>query len=84
MNKSIAKYLLYHPSSNLIVLTVENFSETSNTATVDLSKAEMGNMALLTSHNKEENYSNKIDIEIDEYKGTPLTDRKWSVRLEPH
>lgn len=84
MNKSIARYLLYHSWSNLIILTVENFSETSQIAIVDLTEAKIGNMALLTSHNKEENYSNKIDIEIDEYKGTPLTDRKWSVRLEPH
>lgn len=65
-------------------MTVENISDKDSTATVDLSKVQLNHLALLTSHNKEENYSNKIDIEIDEYKGTPLTDKKWSVRLEAH
>ena len=81
LNKNSAQYFLYHHDSNLIVLTVENTSQSDATVTADLSKVKLDHLVLLTSHNNEDNYSNKVGLEIDEYKQIPLTDRKWSVFL---
>ena len=49
--------------------------------TADLSKVKFDHLVLLTSHNNEDNYSNKVGTEIEEYKQIPLTDRRWSVAL---
>ncbi len=60
MNKTSAQYFLYHPVSNLVVLTVENTSDRDGTVTTDLSKVKFDHLVLLTSHNNEEDYSNKV------------------------
>jgi hypothetical protein len=81
LNKNSCQYFHYHPESNLAILTVENTSDRAATVTADLSKVKFDHLLLLTSHNNEENYSNKLGAEIEEYKQIPLTDRRWSVSL---
>ena len=68
LNKTSAQYFLYQRESNLVVLTVENASDRDGNVTADLSKVKFDNLILLTSHNNEEDYSNKVGTEIDEYK----------------
>lgn len=81
LNKTSAQYFYYHPESNLVILTVENTSDRDGTVTADLSKVKFDHLILLTSHNNEEDYSNKLGAEIEEYKQIPLHDKKWSVFL---
>jgi hypothetical protein len=82
LSKSSCQHFHYHPPSNLAVLTVQNTSDRAATVTADLSRVKFDHLLLLTSHNNEENYSNKLPAEIEEYKQVPLTDRRWSVSLE--
>ena len=49
--------------------------------TADLSRVKFDHLVLLTSHNNEEDYSNKVGAEIEEYKQIPLTDRRWAISL---
>lgn len=84
LNKNSAQYFHYHPQSNLVILTVENTTDRESTVTADLSKVKFDALTLLTSHNNEENYSNKVGAEIDEYKQIPLNDKRWSVSLAAH
>jgi len=81
LNKNSCQYFHYHPQSNLAILTVENTSERDAAVTADLSKVKFDHLVLLTSHNNEDNYSNKVGAEIEEYKQIPLADRRWSVSL---
>lgn len=60
LNKNSAQYFLYQRESNLVVLTVENTSDRDSTVTADLSKVKFDHLILLTSHNNEEDYSNKV------------------------
>lgn len=65
MNKFSAQYFFYHKESNLVILTVENTSDRDGTVTADLSKVKFDHLVLLTSHNNEEDYSNKVGAEIE-------------------
>ena len=84
INKTSAQYLFYQHESNLIILSVENTSDRDATVTADLSKVKFDHLLLLTSHNNEEDYNNKVGEEIDEYKQASITDRRWSVSLAGH
>jgi len=68
----------------LVILTVENTSDRETTTSADMTRVKLDHLALLTSHSNEDNYSNKIGVEIEEYKGIPITDRRWSLLLKPH
>ncbi|GEM_PF-2771928 len=83
LNKTTIQYFLYHPESNLILLTVENATDRDTSAIADLSRVKFDHLVLLTSYNNEENYGGKIAAEIEEYKHIPLTDRRWQVNLGP-
>jgi hypothetical protein len=50
--------------------------------TLDLTRAKLDNLTLVSGHNNEENYSEKAVHEIDEYKNGPLSDKRWAVSLE--
>jgi hypothetical protein len=60
LNRTSVQYFYYHPESNLVILTVENTSDRDSTITADLSKVKFDHLVLLTSHNNEEDYSNKV------------------------
>ena len=81
-SKTSAQYSSYHPESNCIILTVENTSNRDGRVTLDLSKAKFDNVNLISGHNNEENYSEKVSHEIDDYKQAPLSDKRWAVHLE--
>jgi hypothetical protein len=61
--------------------TIQNTSDRASNVTADLSKVRLDTLALLSSHNNEDNYSNKVGSEVDEYKQIPLHDRRWTVNL---
>lgn len=47
-----------------------------------MTKAKIDNVTLISGHDNEENYSEKVGYEIDDYKKIPLSDKRWSVNLE--
>jgi hypothetical protein len=81
-SKTSAQYNSYHAESNLILITVENTSNREGRAIVDLTKAKLENVTLISGHNNEENYSEKVGYEIEEYKQAPLSEKRWTVNLE--
>jgi len=60
LTKTSAQYLLYHPDSNLVLITVENTSERTGMSTIDLTKIKFDHLVLLTSHSNAENYGGKL------------------------
>lgn len=80
-SKTTSQYTTYHPQSNLILITILNTSPREGRANIDLSKAKLDNLTLISGHNNEENYSEKVLQEIDEYKQSALSDRRWGVNL---
>lgn len=60
LGRNAAQYFLYHAESNLVILTVQNTTNSDSTVTVDLSRVKFDHLTLLTAHNNEENYSNKV------------------------
>lgn len=81
-SKTSTQYTSYQSDSNLILITVENTSNREGRSTVDLTKAKLDNVTLISGHNNEDNYSEKVGYEIDDYKLAPLSDRRWAVNLE--
>jgi len=79
-NKNVSQYLSYEPSSNCVVVTLSNTTKKKQQAAVDFSGVRLHELTLLTSHNQQENYSNKVGQEIEEYKH-PNTNEQWSVNL---
>lgn len=79
-----SEYFLYHEPSNLVVVTVENETERETIVSQDYSKINFGSLILLNSKDTEENYSNKIGYEVEEYKHSANEDRRWRVTLGPH
>jgi hypothetical protein len=53
LGRNAAQYFLYHPESNLVILTVENTTDRDSTVTIDLSKVKFDHLTLLTAHNNE-------------------------------
>jgi hypothetical protein len=53
LGRNAAQYILYHPESNLVILTVENTTDRDSTVTIDLSKVKFDHLTLLTAHNNE-------------------------------
>lgn len=49
---------------------------------MDLNKVKLSNVTLISGHSNEENYSEKVAYEIDDYKNAPLNDKRWAVNLE--
>jgi hypothetical protein len=84
LTKTLAQYLLHHAESNLVLITVENMSEKTGMSTIDLTKIKFEHLVLLTSHSNAENYGDKLETEIDEYKHFPITNRRWGVSLDGH
>lgn len=82
LNKTTAQYLTYHHESNTVLITVENTSNREGRASIDLTRAKLDSLTLLTSHNDEDNYAEKVGYEIDDYKQSALNDRRWGVQLE--
>ena len=80
-SKTTSQYTTYHPQSNLILITLQNTSSREGRANIDLSKAKLENLTLISGHNNEENYREKVLQEIDKYKQSTLNDRKWGVNL---
>ena len=62
---------------------MENNSDRPSNASWEVGKTDLNKLVLLTCHNNEENYCNKVGLEIDDYKQAATYDRKWSVYLEP-
>ncbi len=81
LSKTSARYIHYHPESNLVLLTIQNTSDRASNVTADLSRVKLDSLALLSSHNNEDNYSNKVGSEVDEYKQYPLHDKRWTVNV---
>lgn len=52
-SKTSAQYITYHPESNLILITAENTSTKETRVNVDLSKAKLDNVTLISGHNNE-------------------------------
>ena len=42
----------------------------------------MDKATLLSSHNNQDDYSDKDGFEIDNFKLTPYTNKRWNVELE--
>ena len=82
--RNISQYFLYEPFSNTVVATVENNSERASNASWEIGRNDLNKLVLLTCHNNEDNYSNKVGTEVEDYKASATYDRKWSVYLEPH
>ena len=82
-NKTSAQYFYYQRESNLLLITAENTSNRESKVNVDLSRAKLDKVTLISGHNNEENYSEKVSYEIDDYKQAPINDKRWGVYLEP-
>jgi hypothetical protein len=82
LSKTATQYFSYHRESNCILITVENTSNREGRTTIDLSRAKFDNVTLISGHNNEENYSEKVSYEIDDYKQAPLSDKRWGAYLE--
>ena len=66
----------------MFILTLENSANRQAKVTLDLSRAKLDKVTLISGHNNEENYSEKVSYEIDDYKNIPLSDKRWGVYLE--
>ena len=64
------------------MITVENSGNRQSKSSVDLSRAKFDKVTLISGHNNEENYSEKVSYEIDDYKQSHLNDKRWAVYLE--
>ena len=84
LNKTTAQYLSYHRESNCVLITVENISGLESRAQIDLTRAKLDQLNLISGHNNEDNYAEKVGYEIDDYKQLALTDKRWAVNLEGH
>lgn len=82
LSKTTAQYVSYHRESNCVLITVENTSNREGRGQVDLTRAKLEQLTLISGHNNEDNYAEKVGYEIDDYKQIPLTDKKWAVSLE--
>ena len=82
LSKTSTQYFSYHRESNCIIITVENTSNKEGRTNIDLSRAKLDSVSLISGHNNEENYSEKVTQEIDDYKQAPLSDKRWSAHLE--
>ena len=82
ISRTTAQYTSYHRESNCILITVENTSPREGRSGIDLSRAKLDKVSVLSGHNNEDNYSDKVAYEIDEYKQAALSDRRWTVQLE--
>lgn len=81
LSKTTAQYTLYHRESNCVLITVENTSSREGKSGIDLTRAKLDSLTLISGHNNEENYSEKVGYEIDDYKNAPLDNRRWEVYL---
>lgn len=60
LNKTTAQYLSYHRESNCVLITVENTSNREGRAQIDLSRAKLDQLNLISGHNNEDNYAEKV------------------------
>lgn len=60
LSKTAAQYFSYHRESNCIIITVENTSNREGRTSIDLSRAKFDSVTLISGHNNEENYSEKV------------------------
>ena len=81
-SKGSVQYSSYQRESNLILITLENSGNRQSKHNIDLSRAKLDNVTLISGHNNEDNYSEKVSYEIDDYKQSALNDRRWAVYLE--
>lgn len=81
-SKTSSQYFSYHKDSNCILITLENTASREGKVNLDLTRAKLDNVNLISGHSNEENYSEKVSYEIDDYKQRPLNDKRWSVHLE--
>lgn len=81
-SKGQIQYSSYQREGNLFILTLENSASRQAKVTLDLSRAKLDKVTLISGHNNEENYSEKVSYEIDDYKNIPLSDKRWGVYLE--
>jgi hypothetical protein len=64
------------------LITVENTSNREGRASIDLTRTKLDSLTLISSHNNEDNYAEKVGYEIDDYKQSAMSDRRWGVQLE--
>jgi hypothetical protein len=82
LSKTATQWVIYQIESNCIIITVENTSSRESKVSIDLTRAKLDNLNLISGHSNEENYSEKVSYEIDDYKQAALSDRRWSAYLE--
>ena len=80
---SVNEYLMYHPESNLILLTVKNSQTKQITYKQDLRKINFNSLSLLTAADPNQSFSNMLPSEIEELKKHDNNERIWSVTLLP-